>query len=258
MSKEVVRLILELKDELKAGMALLKDSLEQNFDLDERSLRTEIDEIKKSMDLMSKCLDDANGRLKSTNRENKALKKENEELRSRVHALETDLTTSQDELLKSEQYTRNKNVEIKGIPQEPAENLSDILKKLGEAVGEALSPGDVDVCHRVRTKDDTKTNIIVQFQSREKRDQFLEKARKMRLKNDLLGSECDDPIYINEHLCPAMKRLLGMAGARKREHAWKFVWVKNGVIFARRTEKSQIIRINRESDLDKICPVHTT
>lgn len=206
MSKEVTRLILELKDELKAEMRLFKDAVERNARLDERSLRTEIDEIKKSMDLMSKCQDDANGRLESTAKGNKTLKKENEELRRKVFALEKDLTASQDALLKSEQYTRNRNVEIKGIPQEPDENLADVLQKLGEAIGEAISPRDVDVCHRVRTKDDTKTNIVVQFQRREKRDQFLEKALKKRLNNDLLGSQCDDPIYINEHLCPAIKK----------------------------------------------------
>lgn len=155
--------------------------------------------------------------------------------------------------MKSEQYTRNKNVEIKGIPQKPNEDLADIINKIGEAIGEPVSPKDVDVCHRVRTKDNRKTNIVVQFQRREKRDQFLEKARKKRLRNDLLGSECEDPIYVNEHLCPAMKKLLGMASARKREHEWKFVWVKNGVIFARQTEKSQIIRTTHENDVNKIC-----
>lgn len=41
-----------------------------------------------------------------------------------------------------------------------------------------------------------------------------------------------------------------MAVARKREHNWRFVWTKNGRIFARRTESSDAVAIQCESDLE--------
>lgn len=133
------------------------------------------------------------------------------------------------------------------------EDLHQILEKICDTLGEAVTAGDVDVCNRVATKGEGKANIVVQFQHREKRDKVLEKARKKRVTTTVLGFPGDMPVYINKHLCPAMKRILGMAVARKREHNWKFVWTWNGCVFARRTETSHIVPICCENDVNKIC-----
>lgn len=62
-------------------------------------------------------------------------------------------------------------------------------------------------------------NIVVQFTHRAKRDCFLEKARKKRLTTEDIDLEPCTPIYINEHLCPAMKRLFGVVNGKKRKHS---------------------------------------
>lgn len=216
--------------------------------------------MKQSMNFISKSLDDANQRLDATLTENNSLKKENEVLRQQVRSLERDLAECQTSLVKSEQYSRNRNLEIKGVAETPNECLTDILAKIGAAIGEPVSASDIDVIHRVATKDKTKKNIVVQFIKREKRDKVLEKAKKTKLTNRNLGlsleaseTEANLPVFVNEHLCQFLKRLLGMAVARKREHGWKFVWVKKGGIFARRDEASAVVAIRRESDLDKIA-----
>lgn len=209
--------------------------------------------MKASLNFISKGLDDANRRLEVTLCENKQLKKENESLRTTVFTLEKDLAKSQASLLKSEQYTRNRNLEIKGIKQTENEDLNKVLEKIGETLGDPITGSDVDICQRVATKDEGKTNIIVQCQRREKRDKVLQVARKKRLTTTLLGLPTDFPVYINEHLCPAMKKILGKAVARKREHDWKFVWTRDGSVFARRTETPHIVAITCENDLNKIC-----
>lgn len=142
--------------------------------------------------------------------------------------------------------------------QSPNESIPGVLKKLGDAVGEAITSADIEVCHRVNTRDKKNTNIIVQFQRRSKRDQVLEKARKKQLTNNHLGltsseeSPEDQPIYINEHLCPHLMKLLGKTTARRHECGWKYAWSKNGSIYARRTDTSPVLLVKRESDLDKI------
>lgn len=261
MSKEMQKCIQEFKEDLRNEFKNLRESLERSIRLEERNLRADIEEMKSSMSFISNGLDEANKRLEASLTENKQLKKENEALRLQVVAIERDLATCQADLVKSEQYSRNRNLEIKNVKERPDESLSDILSKIGKEIDEPISVTDVDACHRVSTKDKNKRNIVVQFVRRDKRDKVLEKARKKRLTNEKLGlptesssgSSTDQPIYINEHLCQYMKRLLGMAVTRKREVGWKFVWVKNGNIFARRDEKSQVATIKRESDLDKIC-----
>lgn len=269
MAKELAKLFQELKEELKSEIKAFREATERNLRSEERGMRTDIEEMKESMNFISKSLDDANARLATTLSENSALKKENDMLHLKVETLQKELVDCQASLIKSEQYTRNRNIEIKGIAHKPNESLPEILEKIGVAVGEPISRSDVDVCHRVPTKDKSASNIIVQFQRRDKRDAVLEKAKKTRLTNATVGlltasnegsstEPCERAIYINEHLCPFMKRLLGMAIARKRENRWKFVWTKNGSILARRTESSPIIPIHSESDLLKICAAEQT
>lgn len=264
MAKEIAKLFQDLKEELKAELKAFRDAAERNIRTEERGMRTDIEEMKQSMNFISKSLDEANARVAATLAENSTLKKENDTLRVKVDTLQKELVECQTSLVKSEQYTRNRNLEIKGIAHEPNESLPDILEKIGVAIGEPILRQDVDVCHRVPTKDKSSLNIIVQFQRRDKRDAVLEKAKKTRLTNATVGlltaplersstATQEKPIYINEHLCPLMKRLLGMAITRKRENSWKFVWTKNGSILARRTESSTIISIQCESDLRMIC-----
>ncbi|KAH6943644.1 hypothetical protein HPB50_025028 [Hyalomma asiaticum] len=152
------------------------------------------------------------------------LTQEVETLKKQLH--ETSLkVTSQD------QYSRNKNIEIKGIPHERTEKLVDVLGKVGDALGEPIKEQDIEVCHRVATrKAATEQSIVVVFNQRAKREQVLEKARKARINSNDLGFDKSQAIYINEHLCPQLKRLLGLAIAKKRELNWRFVWVKGETV----------------------------
>ncbi|KAH7948969.1 hypothetical protein HPB49_003653 [Dermacentor silvarum] len=144
----------------------------------------------------------------------------------------------------SEQYSRKCNVEIKGILQADREDLVKTVCQVGVLVNESLIPDEIEVCHRVKGRNDSELpNIIVQLKSRAKRDSFLKKAKKMRLSMSDLGHTSSSSIYINEHLCPALKRLLGMTIQRKKAQKWKFVWTRDGKIFARKDEQSNVINI---------------
>lgn len=51
----------------------------------------------------------------------------------------------------SEQYSRNRNVEIKGIEQDRNGNLHEKLNQVGTALNETVTASDMDVCHRDKT-----------------------------------------------------------------------------------------------------------
>ncbi|KAH9362222.1 hypothetical protein HPB48_002200 [Haemaphysalis longicornis] len=123
--------------------------------------------------------------------------------------METEMT-----LLK--QFTRKQNIEIKGMPQEPKESLTEIVQTIAEKVEVQLEPSDIDVVHRVPTKKLTKTNIIVRFVSRSARNKLLQAAKKKRLTTSDFGFADAGPAYINEHLCHEYKALLGKAIAKKK------------------------------------------
>lgn len=110
---------------------------------------------------------------------------------------------------------------------------------------------DLDTVHRVPTYVKNQMNIIARFRSRDKRSSFLAEARKARLTTSSLnfaGRE-DTAIFINEHLTPDNKKLLGKARELKKEKGWMFVWTENCVVKARKTTNSKVYRILSEADL---------
>lgn len=150
-----------------------------------------------------------------------------------------------------EQYYLNTNIEVKGIPKQANETLESIQRKLGEEIGEPRTKADIEMCHRVPVPNSASKIIIVQFTRRLKRNDVLEKARKHRLTTRDLGFSAMILVYLNEHLCPRIKKLLSQATARKKEAGWKFVSVRNGQIFSRKTEDGPVAKITCREDLSK-------
>ncbi|KAH7986752.1 hypothetical protein HPB49_025817 [Dermacentor silvarum] len=158
------------------------------------------------MDLIIKGIDE-NRALQAIVTENDALKKENEALRHKVSNLEKNQADCKTNLAneKTEQYSSNRNLEIKGAVKQPNENLAGTLNKIDNAIGEPITRVDVDVCHSGSTKDASKQNIIAQCQRRDKRDKLLHKVRKAKLTDASLGLPKHSSAYVNEHLSSEIK-----------------------------------------------------
>ena len=60
----------------------------------------------------------------------------------------------------------------------------------------------------------------------------------------------DENIFINEHLSPLNRRLFAAASAKKRELNYKFLWTRRGTILMRKSEQSEIIKIENQATLD--------
>lgn len=183
--------------------------------------------------------------------ENASLTAENATLRAELDSMRKRLADVESRLLLSEQYSRNKNIEIKGIEEAPSENLTDTVCKLGALSGVTIEPEDIEVVHRVPSKAKP-SGIVVQFARRQKRDALIEKARKLRLTNTDFGNSSAAPVFVNDHLCPILKRLLGMVVAKKKASGWKYVWSRGGKIYAKKSDDSATVIIKHELDLDKI------
>lgn len=61
------------------------------------------------------------------------------------------------------------------------------------------------------------------------------------------------PILVNKHPCKESKELVEQAISKKRESGWKFVWVHNGHIFARKTGNAPNVKICSAKDVSKIA-----
>lgn len=234
MSTDVVQLLKECRQDI------------------EREFRKEYRELKTSMDFFNKSFEEMKAALKVAEAENAEIKAQNLALTAECSALRSQVLENEHKIVQLEQYSRCKNIEIKGVPSIEGESLPALLHKVGSVLGEPIVETDIDACHRVPTKDDTVSNIVVQFRSRSKRDIVLEKARKTRVSTTDLDFTHPSPVFVNEHLCPDLKRLLGMTVSKKKEKGWRYVWTKGGKIFARKTESSRTLKVTRVSDLEKI------
>lgn len=218
----------------------------------EKELRKEYKELKSSITFFSQQFDAMAKRHTKLEKENAALKKENASLLTECQSLKELATSSEQRITDLEQYSRNKNIEIKGIPFSENESLPQLLKQLGDVITEEITEQDIDACHRVPRRDEGCPNVVVQFRSRAKRDLVIEKSRKKRLSTSDFGHVNHSPVFVNDHLCPTLKILLGQVVARKNEKGWKYAWTRDGKIFARKSDSSRVLRVTRSQDLEKI------
>lgn len=252
MTKDVAKIKEEIRAELQAELKASREAFEREMRNELRDFRNEQRDIIKSLENSQADIDDLKKKLDVELAKNAKLERENDALGARCQVLENRVADLQSRLLQIEQYSRNCNLEIQGVEKKENENVVEIVSKIGMAISEPISETDIAACHRVPTRNSDKSNILVQFKSRDKRESALKKAKKMRLTNEDLGFQSTLPIYVNEHLCPTLKRLLGMAIKKKHEHQWKSVWSFKGKIYAKQTENSQMIHIADERDLAKI------
>lgn len=181
--------------------------------------------------------------------ENVSLKKQMGELTARVSELE--------------QYSRRSNLELQGVPQKNGEDLVKIVHTIGDSLGVALSPSDLDAIHRVphgpgRAPNSNPKAIVMRFCSRMVRDRFLAAARLKRRsapKGSGPGLAVDGVstcFFINEHLTQANKILLGNTKRMAKERSYKYVWSRDCKIFVRKGDDSRPILIRCSDDIDKL------
>lgn len=180
------------------------------------------------------------------------LTRENMELKSVITNLNNRL-----ELV--EQQVRANNLEIQGVPEKQNENLFSIIKTIGENIGCPIDTDEIDTIFRTahRESSDKPKPIIVKLLAKQKRDNILAAAKLKRRSPDnssrgLKVEHISKELYINEHLTYKNKQILKMSKEKARSKNYKYVWVSNGTVFARKEDRSKVIKILNENDVNKI------
>ncbi|KAH7959003.1 hypothetical protein HPB49_007104 [Dermacentor silvarum] len=122
-------------------------------------------------------------------REVTEVKTQNSQCQYDIKQMQKALVEAKQEIIELKQYSRSQNVEIKGIPVLPDENLRKSVVKMATFVGVNISEDDIDVVHRVRSKDKDRPNVVLRFCTRAVRDKFFSAARKAKLTTRALGFE---------------------------------------------------------------------
>lgn len=163
-----------------------------------------------------------------------------------------------------EQTARESNIELNGLPENKTENLMNTTLQLGTVVGHPLMESDILHCHRVaQLNRDRNTerprSVVVKLKSTLCRDSLLASINKYNRSkakpSDKLntgdlgigGRKC--PVFVQEHLTSANKKLHAEVRKKAKESNYKFVWVRNGRIFARKDESHPFILIRNQETL---------
>lgn len=157
---------------------------------------------------------------------------------------------------KSERFSRLNNIEIPGVPVTSGENLHSILNLIRVKV--SLEERDVDRIHQVRRfeaaagkvacqqQPSRHPAIIVRFTRQVCKDRVLAAMRALGLPG------ASSNIYLGDHLTPASKLLLRRARELKTDFGYQYLWIRDGKILMRTSDKSKVILISKSNDLEKI------
>ena len=128
-------------------------------------------------------------------------------------------------------------------------SASEIIKKIANKTNIALAEHDIADAYKNK-----KDKIFVEFTTFRKKSELMSKLNRHRIDGSEINKNDtnNNYIYINDRLTNSSKRLLWLAKNKAKQNNWKFVWVRHGVILARKEENQTIIRIECESDIEKL------
>lgn len=223
-----------------------------------KSMRAESDEMKRSMVFMSNQYDELikkmdavmginavlEGNVSNLQTENCVLKKGLNYLEARVNFLEHQSLCA--------------DLEIRGLPETPHENLLETWKKINGAVyTEEISLTSIRRAE-MKVPSHNPRPIIATLRDSSQRGPFLTSMRadlkskgKRCLSTSVLNLPSCPPsdLYVSEHLTGKTRFLLSRAKASAKAGNYKYVWTRGGRVLMRKEDGSRVITIDSEQDL---------
>lgn len=249
---ELIRI--EITKSLKAELpCILKEALAREL----APFREQLSALSTSVEFMAAQYDEMKGKLDSREKDITNLLSVNDKLRLDVADLSTRLASL-------EQYSREANLELQGLPENKAEDLPQSILKIGKSLNITLEDKDILACFRVAKLDKDSQRprtVIAKLGSSRSRDALLTAASKynrdnpeQKLNTSHAGiAGVPIPIYLNEHLTPEKKALHAAARKKGKKLSFRFVWVKNGKIYMKKEEKDQAHVIHNMDVLNQLA-----
>lgn len=182
----------------------------------------------------------------------------------KCESLQQTITKLQWELNDKDQEALINDIEIGGVPEYPGESTAHLVTTIAAKIGVSLDARDIVSATRAGSARPPRASegrgprrVVVRLSRRVVRDELLRAARSRRNTDTAgLGLPVHDPkqVYINERLTKTNRILFAKARAARVAVNWKFVWTREGRIFARKSDStdSPTFRVRCEEDIDRI------
>lgn len=220
-----------------------------------KNVKKEVADLTASVQFLSDKMETSNNLMKELKSELAAVKEENQKLHANCDTLNAEVGSLRQRLRELEQYTRRNNIEICGIPLTPSENILTIVKDVGATLDVDFNESQVSAAHRIPSYNkENSQSIVVQFHSRITRDTWI---RQFREKKSVSANQVNpvfpkQALYVNEHLSPQNKMILGKLQQKCRDVGYTYVWWRDGKFFVRRNPRDACKRINNLDKLNKL------
>ncbi|KAL4719214.1 hypothetical protein ACJJTC_017463 [Scirpophaga incertulas] len=188
------------------------------------------------------------------------MKTELELTNKRISVMETDKTALELQLNKLnsrlstlEKVSRGCNFEIQCVPEKKSENLLTIVRNLLTEI-KISNETDIKSAKRIAKMDKDSARprgILVTLSSERDRDNVLSAYKRYNRDNKanqlssthigIQGERC--LMYVTEHLSPETKQLHAAARLAARNLSYKYVWVKYGRVYIRKSDDSPAIHV---------------
>lgn len=252
------KLISIVREELTSILAEFQSSICAKIDSKNEQLSKQIDEMATAMNFIEHQYEEIKNQFAIKSEIMAQLQSDNLQLKTTVSDLNSRLTLM-------EQHNRNTNVEIHCVPEHRSENLPSMIMQIAHVTKNKIEESDIHLCTRLAKLNASSTrprSILVKFSSPRVRDGFLAAVishnKKAKNNNTKLNTSHigiagnNQPIYVQEHLSPTTKALHAEARKKGKEKNYKFIWVKSGRIYMRKTEDSKYVVINSSKALDTL------
>lgn len=252
VTRDDVRSIIQ--SELGSFLSKINDSISATMAKELQTVKSDIGDLKNSMTFLGNEYEELKKMTSINNEELRKLQEENDSLKATVTVLSQKFN-------QAEQLSRGCNIEIQCVPESKSENLISLICQMCQSVGCAIKEESILNCNRVAKMNASSPrprSIIVQLNSPRVRDSILAAVIKHNkshsgnmLNTSHLGIRGEKrPIYVAEHLSAHNKALHAAARRAAKEKNYKFVWVRNGKIYMRKTDDSEFVYIR---DLESIA-----
>ncbi|CAG9790202.1 unnamed protein product [Diatraea saccharalis] len=267
--------IISLEDKIESGdRSGVQHAVElKNFFEEMRAVRLEMSLFRSAISEQTDSIKSQNLRLDAL--ENRVIELENRPIENEnctLTNLEDKIAHLRLEIEERDQQQLGNDIVITNFPEAVNENVTHVILAIAKKLGLMLDERDVVAAWRmgVRKVGDSDMQgartrpIAVRLVRRVSRDALLRAARVRRsltvddvTVSGATSSSAPRPFYINERLTAHNKLLFQRVREVARRHDWRYVWTREGKIFARQETGKGRHHLRTEADLSRVFGFET-
>lgn len=242
-----------IREEMQSVMSEFSCDLKQTLNNRFREVSDQLSEFKESLGFLSEQFDTLKADIKTHGAKISHLESENKSLRA-------ELLTLSSRVRQIDQLSRSTNLELQCVPEHRSENVITVIKQLGQVINFPINDCDISYCARIAKANPNSPrprSILVKFSTPRIRDsvlaasiQYNKRHQDEKLNTSVLG--LDDkrtPLYVVENLSVENKNLHAAARLRAKQLQYKYVWVRGGRVYVRKSDTSEAVFVR---DIDTL------